>query len=110
MDPNTQDGVEIPLGLQAGADALDVPGRLGEQPLDQLSRVPGVGPGRDELRLPEQIVELQRELRGVVTLPVERECLGENGREALAVVPLEANLPGVERKREPERDVQPLDP
>jgi hypothetical protein len=64
---------------------------------------------RDQVRLAQQIIELQRELGRVVAFDVERERLWEDRREALAVVALEADLARVEGKREPERDVQAFD-
>ncbi len=68
-----------------------------------------MGLGRDESRLSEQIVELEREFGGIVPRPMEREDLGKDRRESAAVIALEADLPGVEREGESERDVQPLD-
>ena len=109
VDPDAQGRVEITLGLEPGADTFDVAGRLGEQTLHQLGRVAPVGFGRDEPRLSEQIIELEGELSGIVPLGVEREGLGKDRRVSLAVIALEADLAGVEREREPERDIQPLD-
>ena len=56
-----------------------------------------------------QLGDLQVELRGIVALDVEGEGLGKQTLEALAAIALEAHLSGVERVREPEHQLQPLD-
>ena len=101
--------LETTLDLEAREHALQITRHPEHEPRDQHLRVAAIRARREQTGLAQQIVELQVELSRVVPVGPEREGFGKYAREARAGVALEAHFARVERIREPERELKPLD-